>query len=266
MSVARLDSISSLAAVSFEEKSNFRKMIIASVVGHALLFAFIFILNTRMAPRRNLAITPGPINVMWARTVSSPNATPSYKLPAPKVRAIPKAKDRTADPKLVLRKRSRATRKKEREDLETLARRREMAAALSDLQQDLEKKPTPRPNNFPSQGKGARSLYPAGPQGGGNVQGNPAFTGYLASVRQIITDNFVWIQKKDQLRAEVTFQIDGEGNILRPDLTQSSGNNAYDGAALRAVRKSSPLPLPPATFLDHIVSEPLVVRFDPNSK
>ena len=46
--------------------------------------------------------------------------------------------------------------------------------------------------------------------------------------------------------ATVRFALDGAGAVTLADLTQSSGDRALDDEALAAVRRASPLPLPPA--------------------
>jgi colicin import membrane protein len=70
---------------------------------------------------------------------------------------------------------------------------------------------------------------------------------YTALIRDKVRSNIVAppdLLGNPQAVFEVTVIPSGE--VINVRLTKSSGNAAYDGAVERAIRKSSPLPLPPA--------------------
>jgi len=63
---------------------------------------------------------------------------------------------------------------------------------------------------------------------------------------------------------EVTVQLLPSGDILSLSIKKSSGNKAFDDAALKAIRRAEPLPLPPASenlFKEfRIITIPFVLR------
>jgi len=93
------------------------------------------------------------------------------------------------------------------------------------------------------QGQGAASLGPGG-VGGGVVKGID-FIKYQNQVLSTIKNNWVWVGQRGNLRVVVRFNIKDNGEIVGLKLVQPSGNASYDESVLRAVRKSSPLPVPP---------------------
>ena len=68
---------------------------------------------------------------------------------------------------------------------------------------------------------------------------------YMGLIQQTIRSN--WINQFPQSNVTVTLQIslDAHGNVLNVFVKQTSGNAAFDRQAVLAVKKSSPLPLPP---------------------
>lgn len=52
--------------------------------------------------------------------------------------------------------------------------------------------------------------------------------------------------RESELDAELVVEVAADGRVLgEPELVRSSGNPFYDDNAIRAIRKSSPLPPPP---------------------
>jgi TolA protein len=197
--------------------------------------------------------------VMWARTVRSPAATPEWKLPGPVVEApVPVPEKKVAPPLIELGKKG-AKEKKEEE-----TRQKAMQEALASISKDLESRPTPRPDNFPSLAPGPDKGPPAGPFGGGAGTGpaDPVRDAYALQIRQAINENLIWVQQRDRWQARASFRIDSQGNILDPSLTQTSGNELFDRAVLRAIRKSSPLPAPPPPVAREAFQEGVELSFD----
>jgi protein TonB len=84
----------------------------------------------------------------------------------------------------------------------------------------------------------------ASPVGGGQAQ-----TTYLTIVYGLIMKH---LRMTDEVRAEaervagaISFAVDGHGEILQRSVSQPSGLNALDAAALEAVREAAPYPTPP---------------------
>lgn len=69
---------------------------------------------------------------------------------------------------------------------------------------------------------------------------------YMGLIQQTIRSN--WINQFDpaaNLTVVLKISLDKTGNVLSVTVSQSSGNAAFDRQAVLAVKKSSPLPLPP---------------------
>jgi len=93
------------------------------------------------------------------------------------------------------------------------------------------------------QGQGAAALGSGG-VGGGTVKGID-FIRYQNQMLSTIKNNWVWVGQRGNLKVVVRFNIKDNGEIAGLRLVQPSGNPSYDDSVLRAVRKSSPLPVPP---------------------
>jgi colicin import membrane protein len=253
------------------ESAEFRKMLIASAVLHALIIVAIMTTTSISSFRYAETPSPGPMNVMWAQTVRMPQATAPHKLPGPIVPIqIETASSET--PKIVMPEDlKKAAEKSDVTKNETAdeARKRAMAEAIASLRKNItDDRPMPRADNFPSKGmKNAEEGVPSGPGGlRGMMGGDPVFSGYKNQVERIIIESWVLLQKGVELKAEVTFSIDFNGNIIDPAVTTSSGNMSFDQSVLRAVKKSSPLPPPPVDLAAKITREQFAIRFDSKMK
>ncbi|MDB5619594.1 energy transducer TonB [Tardiphaga sp.] len=69
--------------------------------------------------------------------------------------------------------------------------------------------------------------------------------------------------ERQQKTAEITvsFEIDRTGRVLAVSVVKSSGDNAFDEAAVAMVRRSDPLPAPPPLIADEGLSFTLPVIF-----
>ncbi len=252
------------------EQNEFRRMVLVSASLHLIVVAAVLRMTSFQRHRYMEAVSPGPMNVLWAETVKGPAITPPNKLPPPIVPIQTEPQFESEKPKVVLpehQAKIEPDKKPAIKDLEEEARRKAMEEAIAGIRKNMgDDRPIPKPDNFPSKGLRKEEGLPQGPSGiAGLLGGDPVFGQYKNQIRKIITNNFVWLQKRSNLRAEITFTIDITGNILNPLLTKASGDPAYDNAVLRAVRKSSPLPPPPPEFAKNLVNEPFVVIFDPKT-
>lgn len=69
-----------------------------------------------------------------------------------------------------------------------------------------------------------------------------------------------WLASK-KLKAQVRVRFDSHGNVIRKQLIKSSGNPAFDEAAMDAVDKASPAPAPPERFAGLLENEGILFGF-----
>lgn len=111
-------------------------------------------------------------------------------------------------------------------------------------------------------GKGAGGSGSGGGEGSGRVASS-LLGFYGARVKETISRNWVFSEaiKSQGLETRVLVVINREGGILELRVEKSSGNTIFDESAVRAVRKSAPLPP-----LPQVISYPKVeisLRFSP---
>ncbi len=63
--------------------------------------------------------------------------------------------------------------------------------------------------------------------------------------------------------AKVSFALNRRGNVLSVDVVESSGDAAYDAAAVAMVRKSDPFPIPPVELTDDRFERTVEIVFKP---
>lgn len=244
-------------------------MVFYSVGVHSLLLVALFLVPSLFyRPLVDAAQSTSTMNVMWAETVTGPPATVEHKLPGPMV-PIPEAKaPADQEPKYTLDTKSNAPSKNTLKKDPSPDRKKQMKDALASLGLPEDDRPVPKLDNFQSMEGAEKQGLPGSPFGGGSgkLAGDPEFAKYKMMVQKITYKNFVWIRPESNLRAEVVFKLSQDGSILNPTLKKSSGNAAYDNAAMRAVLKSSPLPDPPEKFRNQVLQEYFIVIFDPRLK
>lgn len=69
-------------------------------------------------------------------------------------------------------------------------------------------------------------------------------------------------EKKRAATVKVSLVINRRGNVVSVDVVESSGDTAYDEAAISMIRRSDPVPLPPAGLTDDQFSFKLDVKFN----
>jgi TonB family protein len=81
---------------------------------------------------------------------------------------------------------------------------------------------------------------------------NFPFGYYLVTIRRKIAGNWSVpaTQATEEMFCRIYFKIARSGQIVSPDIEQSSGSFVFDQAALRAVIQASPLPPLPGEFRD----------------
>ncbi|MFH1262694.1 MAG: cell envelope integrity protein TolA [Pseudomonadota bacterium] len=246
------------------EQLQFRRMLAASTAFHTVILGTVLV-TTSYSPRHYVDVgSKGPINVMWASTVHLPAETAPNKLPGPAVALPSEVLPAPPQPKYVM---PEDLQKMDRSKIEE-ARRKAMTEAVASVRRTIDDRPIPRADNYPSKWtRNAEEGLPSGPGGlAGVLGGSPVFTEYKDRIRQIIIRNWIWIQQRGAMKTEVIFTIDEQGNISNLSVSKSSGDPSFDASALRAVRKSSPLPAPPDEIAQSLIKEGLGLIFDPNQK
>ena len=86
---------------------------------------------------------------------------------------------------------------------------------------------------------------------------------YFTSVRAHI--NMYWslpqeLADKD-FRAEIYTVINNEGQVLKGEIIQSSGNEDFDVRVLETIKRASPLPKPPTKKIEKLLSNGVVFKF-----
>ncbi|CAB3781195.1 hypothetical protein LMG28614_01186 [Paraburkholderia ultramafica] len=78
---------------------------------------------------------------------------------------------------------------------------------------------------------------------GSGSGGTAASPGYADKVRRAVLPNVSWGGEKEGLETVVSVRCSPTGTLLNATVSRSSGNAAWDAAALRAVRRTDPMPL-----------------------
>lgn len=74
------------------------------------------------------------------------------------------------------------------------------------------------------------------------------------------------IESREFLTALVSFRMNENGDVSDVAVDKSSGNEDFDSYCIKAVRESSPLPVPPNELRARIKSEPLVVPCEESTR
>ena len=70
-------------------------------------------------------------------------------------------------------------------------------------------------------------------------------------------------QEPKTTTVKVSFALNRRGNVVSVDVVESSGDAAYDSEAISMVRRSDPVPLPPADLTEDQFAFSLPVNFKP---
>lgn len=110
-------------------------------------------------------------------------------------------------------------------------------------------------------GKGFGAARLGGDSMGGGVVRPPEFFTYMKVLEQHIKSGWRWNDTSAALVAQVQIEIEPDGTVRDVSLRRGSGNSLYDDSIIRAVRKASPVPVPPATVYQYFKS--VLLTFDP---
>ncbi|HMQ09757.1 MAG TPA: TonB family protein [Oligoflexia bacterium] len=236
------------------KKDSFHSMLVLSAAVHGLLFFTLFVSKFK---KNSFEIEQSMgMNVMWSEVVMAPPKTAEDKLPGPIIEQ-PNIQKNTAEADNLTRTLKKETQTKPEK---AKVKQNQLQSALDalDLEEDI--KPTPKLDNFASDQNTEKKGLPSGPSGQGSLMGNPQFSRYKKQIDDHIYPNFYWLNKNDTYKTSISFYIDQQGSILNPKIKQSSGNLAFDNAALRAVKKSNPLPQPPQEIAKPLSEQEFIVN------
>lgn len=96
--------------------------------------------------------------------------------------------------------------------------------------------------------------------GGDGVVKGLEFVIYRNRMLQEIKERWTWLGKRDDLEVTVRFGIGNDGEIIGLNIVNASGDASYDASVLRAVRRASPLPRPPVSYLSEFSDVELTFR------
>ena len=225
-----------------------------SLVVH-VSFVLIFSLKSFIFPSKTIEI-PNAIRVDLVGLPDKPELVKKKAKPKPKPKPKPKAKEK---PKPKPKKKD-TTKSDQQRALEKL----NQLAAIEKLK---EQKPVK-----PAQEAEIEDVKPETPEYKGNlVTSGNSFTGlsgieaqgYWADAKAHVQNFWAlpeWLSSA-RLRAKVVVMIDESGRVTRAEVYQSSGNDAFDNAALSAVEAASPFPVPPERIRDTITSSWMIFNF-----
>lgn len=236
------------------KKDSFNSMLALSVAVHGLLFLTLFSVKFKKSSFKIEQNTG--MNVMWSEVVMAPPKTAEDKLPGPVIEQ-PNVQKNTAEADSLSRTLKKET-PPQADKNKTKQKQLQSALDALDLEEDI--KPTPKLDNFASDQNTEKKGLPSGPSGQGSLMGNPQFSRYKKQIDDHIYPNFYWLNKSDTYKTSISFYIDQQGAILSPKIKQSSGNVAFDNAALRAVKKSNPLPQPPQEIAKALSEQEFIVN------
>lgn len=95
--------------------------------------------------------------------------------------------------------------------------------------------------------------------GGGDVK-SLEFVIYRNRMLDQIKNMWTWVGKRTDLEVTVRFGVDRTGGVFALQIIGASDDPSYDESVIRAVMRASPLPPPPATYLQDFSDVELTFR------
>ena len=238
--------MAAVGEVAFEvaemRRREFRRILVASLVAHVLLFA---VLAWTPQSGRTATLPPGALTV---DLVAAPERVASRK-PKPAAPAPVKPKPPPPPKKVVLPKDPAPVKKPTKKPVAPPevapepepVEERDLTDILADLRSEAgEETETPSSAATPAPAPGSPS--PTG------VVVSPEVAAWVRATKIHVRRSWVLPPgfRTQALEAHVSVELDASGNVIgEPHVTKRSGNPWYDEGVTRAVRKASPLPAPP---------------------
>ncbi len=210
------------------------------------------------AKGRSREKVPAAPRAKAARERTAKRATvPPPRLPPPNTRELSE--------KIRKMRAEKSSEENVREALQTIRREKEARAAVSRVRERVARRvdlsaiasPPPRVPTRPG----------AGPGGGGATTGvPPEEQAYARMLYERIYESWVPVDPGESRAAgnrpaSVRVKFDKEGQVTDVKLEESSGSREFDDAALRAINKASPLPVPPGKLRGKEELYDVLIRF-----
>ena len=197
--------------------------------------------------------------------------------PAPKVKsemALPK--ERTPDPEPP--KNERAEQKAAEEEAEERKAEERKAAERQKMREDLLRKITredliKEQSNSPEGVKTRTASNPNGSKSGRGISdasNNPQLAAYIQACRARIIPNWTPIESlvknNPSLSVQILVQINDDGTLSNPQITESSGDASFDRSAHLAILKTESLPLPPEKYRSAASANGILITLNASDK
>ncbi len=230
------------AKVYLDQDDAFARFVLYSVGAHIILFAALLIkaafapsepIEIRNAIRVDVVDMPDKI-VAPPAPVAKPEPTVELPKPAEVKPEMPKPIAEPKKPVEDLQKKAIDKLKA----LDALQKMQQEATAKAEADKAAEKakaKPLTYKGNIVNQGDSLTGLE--------KIQ----FDRYFITLKDHVNQNWSipqWLEQAN-LRAQALVILDSQGFVVKREITQSSGNDIFDGHVLNAIDKSSPFPEPP---------------------
>jgi len=275
------------------------KWVIISLTAHVVLIAAMFLMrflpNSERPPltyytvdlvggdkvgRANLGTELTPAGEKTAPAKATPEPKPIVEAKKEKVEKTPPVekqsiKQKVVDDSLVLKEKKSKVPAKAEPAKETASETKPETASAESVRERLIQSAAERARsrNESSQksskaealsagngeGDGAAAKGQGGRGGPGVVKGID-FIVYQNRMLETIKDNWSWVGQRSNLKVVVHFGIKENGEIVGLKVAQPSGDASYDESVLRAVKKSSPLPVPPEPYRKDFADVELTFR------
>jgi len=231
-----------------------QRLIIASVLLHFILMAFLFIpFKTGEREFKNYYVTL----VEPAKMSGGGGAAARKAEEKPAVKKEASANKKIAEDKAIAETKELMALKAEKSQkaAEAVAKEIERLKALKALSKGKEKK---RDIEDVRKGIEASAKGVGGASGKGGHKASDSDCPYCTLITDKIWSGWVYPDFNSAgLEVEISIKIDSKGKVVSQKKEKSSGNDLFDQSALKAISKASPLPPPPPS----LEMDDIVVRF-----
>lgn len=101
---------------------------------------------------------------------------------------------------------------------------------------------------------------PEPPQEVGHAQAEKEFMDYYERMVSLLKRRWIWIGGKSGRQVTVRFGVLENGEIVALQTVRPSGDVSYDESVMKAIRRASPLPPPPARYRKEFMDVELTFR------
>jgi colicin import membrane protein len=184
------------------------------------------------------------------------------KKPVKPKKVVKRKKPARKSPKKLVKKTSKAPKPKRKAGKDTQLVRRLKERRIGDALATAKERA-----RLQREARAKQSAAGSGTAGGGLGRGGGIvrameFVIYRNEMLDRIKERWTWIGKRTDLEVTVGFGVNVDGAIFGLKLLKTSGDRSYDESVVRAVRRASPLPRPPARYAREFAEVELTFRPD----